>query len=813
MNRHLLPIFLAFISAYSAYGQGIIPYVRNYINDWDQEDVIQANSGDSFSFGPQSKDGDNDSGNWSWTGPNGFTRTNRDIRITNVTTADAGIYTVTYTKKGETSTHEFKVYVDGKLSADEVLPTYPANATADASYEAFNKLFLHERGDNKTTQNNNWIPRYFYWNGIAYQRPIQDWCNGLVLQMLTDRYLFRGDEAIKPLISKLLDSFCAHEDAREPVNNHEGVNLKAIHDKYSILAKNQQLSDWTWNFFNDDLIWMSLPFVRAYLITGEQRFLNQAKWGFEYIWARGFDYYWGGGIWWSNNQDAKSALSNGTAVCLSAYLYEATGDEIYLERAIKLYDWVCTILRDNEGGDSDGAIYENIGRPEVDKVRQQYYIIAPGPNVYSAGSFIEGATALYRITGDERYFNDAKRTFDWVMRERVDNNGIMGRRQDSGTWQSEFARGAGFFFQARPDMWKATAYYGKGNNRVKTTYYEWMRKNADRAWSSRDKTYNVSGTDWTNDYKFDPNSNEARGNTELYVGTVIMQQVVPTENPWKDGEFKGMSIEVPTFTDKVIYPKTSIKDKYGWFESKTVGLAANESVALRVDGDIKGDWTWTDPNGEVISGAKSNILSISKFTKAQNGEYVATCETNDGSRAVAKFYVSVVNEKPFEGKPYIQYGSGWKEETDVNVPKGSTFEFGPQSANTTIQENWWQWYGPNGVTHTGREFKVNNPTEKDAGQYVAVVKDVLGRRAALTYNIKVGGVAGPDVVFDSEPEPETGTDPEPGSVNDKDQTPIAEIYANSNEEVVIYDLMGRRIDASQLRRGIYIINNKKVIIR
>lgn len=57
--------------------------------------------------------------------------------------------------------------------------------------------------------------------------------------------------------------------------------------------------DWTWNDFQDDLLWAGLAFIRGYQITGNERFLEQAKWDWEFLYNRGYDTALGGGIWWS----------------------------------------------------------------------------------------------------------------------------------------------------------------------------------------------------------------------------------------------------------------------------------------------------------------------------------------------------------------------------------------------------------------------------------------------------------------------------------------------------------------------------------
>lgn len=54
---------------------------------------------------------------WTWSGPNGFTSTTREVTLANVTTAQAGVYTATYTNSsGCKSTQKFNIAVTASTS-------------------------------------------------------------------------------------------------------------------------------------------------------------------------------------------------------------------------------------------------------------------------------------------------------------------------------------------------------------------------------------------------------------------------------------------------------------------------------------------------------------------------------------------------------------------------------------------------------------------------------------------------------------------------------------------------------------------------
>ena len=85
----------------------ITPYVNNG-SGWQQGTSLTVNAGGYFVIGPQA----DQSGSWSWTGPNGFTSNSREFTRSNVTTSQAGTYTVTFTaQSGAMAKQSFSVNV------------------------------------------------------------------------------------------------------------------------------------------------------------------------------------------------------------------------------------------------------------------------------------------------------------------------------------------------------------------------------------------------------------------------------------------------------------------------------------------------------------------------------------------------------------------------------------------------------------------------------------------------------------------------------------------------------------------------------
>lgn len=362
---------------------------------------------------------------------------------------------------------------------DEIPPSI-----ADSSFYYYNKAFLLEKKNSK--------------DGLTYYRENQTsthwsyfWNQALIILMVEDRYECRKDESLKPLITNLLDAFRQHE--KNPKTN--------------------DIMDWTWNDFQDDLLWAGLAFIRGYQITGNERFLEQAKWDWEFLYNRGYDTTLGGGLWWDIHNANKSGLSNNPAVSMACYLYEATGNVTYLDQAKDIYNWIYTTLRE-----PNGAVDENIDK---DGVKTRSY------NVYNVGAYIEAANALHRVTGNDIYAQHAKESIQFVMRDKVDKNGLMSKWHRDGTWQSEFARGMGLFVKDN-NLWDYQADYTSEKKPI--TYFEWMRLNADAAWETRDKVNNITFNEWAKPTPLVPEPGKTWTAMEM-VGAVVMTQVTPDEKP------------------------------------------------------------------------------------------------------------------------------------------------------------------------------------------------------------------------------------------------------------------------------------------
>jgi hypothetical protein len=88
----------------------ITPYVQVNSGSWSETTSASVAAGGTVSLGPQPVSG----GSWSWSGPNGYSSTSRQITISDIQSSQGGTYVATYTNPGGcNSTESFSITVTG----------------------------------------------------------------------------------------------------------------------------------------------------------------------------------------------------------------------------------------------------------------------------------------------------------------------------------------------------------------------------------------------------------------------------------------------------------------------------------------------------------------------------------------------------------------------------------------------------------------------------------------------------------------------------------------------------------------------------
>ncbi len=378
-------------------------------------------------------------------------------------------------------------------------PTQAQNASA--AYNAYNSAFLVQANG-----------QTYYAHTLTSTGTQQDgeWTEALDITVAIDRYQYTHAQGDRDFTISLLNSLAYYNAAGGPNGNWQGDG------------------------WDDNLAWMVNPFLRGYQLTGISSYLTQAEAG----WNNGYRQGWdttvaGGGIWENTDKQSKCALSNDPFVFEGVGLYQATGDGTYLTKAETIYSWVRSTLLVTSGQNA-GRVHGCVGSNGV--------VQADDDNVYNDGSFLEAATQLYRVTGNQAYYNDAKMVADHTvaMGSVLHNNA-----EDSGSqWAYWFTRGLSDF-AADANLW--------------SNYGSWLQGNANAAWSER-SNLNITWNDWTT-----PTNNTNASPVEMSSAAAIWQHLLPASvNLSGTFEIQNVSsgLAVQVQTSSTANPKPIVQDAF-----------------------------------------------------------------------------------------------------------------------------------------------------------------------------------------------------------------------------------------------------------
>lgn len=230
---------------------------------------------------------------------------------------------------------------------------------------------------------------------------------------------------------------------------------------------NQDTYDWSWDHWNDDVEWGIIALIRAYHITGNTTYRDVAVNNWNMVYNRGWDSTYGGGIW--ENMDnvpagGKCGLSNWPQIISGVLIYQANGDTTILSKCQSIYAWARTHCFD----------------PNTGRVYEGYYAsgFVGDDNVYNSGTVVNSANALYKVTGNSQYYNDAKKAADHV----VNSTAILSHNGTDGSWADQFVRGLSKFAR---------------ENGLWGTYSGWLNNQAAAAWNHRRTDKNLTDNNWT----------------------------------------------------------------------------------------------------------------------------------------------------------------------------------------------------------------------------------------------------------------------------------------------------------------------------
>jgi hypothetical protein len=334
---------------------------------------------------------------------------------------------------------------------------------ADTMFNDWNRALL--------SSNDNTV---FYKAALNSQDMDQTWTGSLDIMGAEDAYQRTGDENTKTLINNLLHTWL---DRSPP--------------------------PWSWDGWNDDIGWFTMALIRGYQITGTQEFLDQAKYGFDYAYGRGWDTeYNDGGIWeenpeYTSGEPHKEALSTNSLGKVACLIYQSTNEQSYMDKCRGIYDWSWNHLFDWRTGAMHTGIYMD-------------GTVNTAVAAYNQGTWLDYANLVYKITGDTNVYNDAKRAIDYA-RASLTRNGIFTGGTFYNTWADEMARGVGNFV---------------ADNGLWDEYHDWMVQNADAILQHRRTDIGLTWNAWDQQT---PNDNSLIANK--FVSAVAWLQYTPAGRP------------------------------------------------------------------------------------------------------------------------------------------------------------------------------------------------------------------------------------------------------------------------------------------
>jgi hypothetical protein len=211
------------------------------------------------------------------------------------------------------------------------------------------------------------------------------WGDAEMLEIIMDAYETTGDAAYKEMFEELYSNFIARNG-----------------------------SNWQYNEYNDDITWMVLVCVRAYLLFGDTPYLQKAKSNFDQMYARAL--LPTGMLRWkqtpAGNTGTNSCI-NGPAEVAACYLALATGNESYYEKARDLY----ALQRQHLYVPSSGQVYDYVNLTDGSSNHWA--------STYNQGTFLGAALMLYNHYGTKQYKEDAQKIVEYTRKNMCNAQGII----------------------------------------------------------------------------------------------------------------------------------------------------------------------------------------------------------------------------------------------------------------------------------------------------------------------------------------------------------------------------------------------------
>ena len=231
-----------------------------------------------------------------------------------------------------------------------------------------------------------------------------------------------------------------------------------------------------YNEFNDDIAWMCIACVRAYLLTGTTKYRSTAKTNFDGMFKRA-DCYGNDLLQWKHSSTGTGTNSciNGPAAVCACYLAIAQADDSYYEKAKKTYLAERNFLFEKSGEKITGKIWDS-GDPTNNTFN--YWA-----STYNQGTNLGAAIMLYNHYKDPMFKEDADAIIKWSEANMANSKGIIHVCQ---TVSGDLTNFKGI-------MLRYLRMYAETFNAP--SHYAWIAKNAYHAWNNRNSS-GITSSAW-----------------------------------------------------------------------------------------------------------------------------------------------------------------------------------------------------------------------------------------------------------------------------------------------------------------------------
>lgn len=257
------------------------------------------------------------------------------------------------------------------------------------------------------------------------------WKQAEEIEMLIDAYERSANSTWHGMITELCNGFSAHY----------GTN-------------------WSGNTFNDDIMWASIAYMRAYQKTGNTTFRNIAKSNFDMAYARAWDNV-NGGLWWTTANNSKNSCVQGPGAIAAYLIHQVYADSSYLTKAQNIFNWQKANLYNSTTGEVRDSLTNN------------------WVATYNMGTFIGAANYLGDVTNATKAADHMKNSMGSAT---PTSNGEKILNDYPVDTDLGGMHGIGFRWVAR----------FMGDRNLQGSYLTWLQANADAAWNTRRTADNLS---------------------------------------------------------------------------------------------------------------------------------------------------------------------------------------------------------------------------------------------------------------------------------------------------------------------------------